>query len=457
MARFISLPLMLFGLLCQLSAQLDPNDPNELLRRAIAQVRNRLVRLSNYVCTQTTDRIVLPGRPGCYGGPPPDRFRLSQSDRVRVDVLSTSSGELYSWPGENRFYSQDPFQLVGLLPLSTGGFSGLLRSVFGNDNAFLYAGEVTENGRKLRQFSFRVPRESSQYWFGTRSHDWRTVAFGGTFLLDPETADLVRLVVNVSESPEATGACQATTTLSYGRTPVNEWQSVLPASALFELFTTLGLEVRNSSAYSGCHEFAAQSTVRFEAPDTGLRPVEKAPERPALALPEGVPFRIVFTQDIKFRTVAAGDTIAARLATPIVDQSGHVLVPADAPVVTRILNAEFFRIQRDGRPVLMGTLIFRLESLAIAGAMHPFVATTAQQIEDCDPLPGEPPKRVSSTVTTWVHDGDVASLLLAPNTASLMICRVRPDFVLKAGKQSKWKTGGTGPTPGCLTGASRCK
>jgi hypothetical protein len=283
LARFISLPLMLFGLLCQLSAQLDPNDPNELLRRAIAQVRNRLVRLSNYVCTQTTDRIVLPGRPGCYGGPPPDRFRLSQSDRVRVDVLSTSSGELYSWPGENRFYSPDPFQLVGLLPLSTGGFSGLLRSVFGNDNAFLYAGEVTENGRKLRQFSFRVPRESSQYWCGTRSHDWRTVAFRGTFLLDPETADLVRLVVNVSESPEATGACQATTTLSYGRTPVNELQSLLPASALFELFTTLGLEVRNSSAYSGCHEFEAQSTVRFEAPDAGLRPVEKAPERPALA------------------------------------------------------------------------------------------------------------------------------------------------------------------------------
>jgi len=113
-------------------------------------------------------------------------------------------------------------QLVRIRPLSTGGFSGLLRSIFGNSNVFPYLGEVDEHGRKLREYSFRVPRERSEYWFGTGGDDRQLAACDGTFLLDPETADLVRLVVKSSEPPQVSGACQATTTLNYSRTRVND-------------------------------------------------------------------------------------------------------------------------------------------------------------------------------------------------------------------------------------------
>ncbi len=453
MPRVISLPLLLFGFLFPLHAQ---PDQDELLRRAIAQVRDTVDRLPRYVCTQTIDRVELytSADRTCDWWPPPDSFRASYSERVRVDVLSTAGGELYSWAGEDQFHNQDLFQLVHTRRLSTGGFSGLLRSIFGNDNAFSSDGEVTERGRKLRQYSFRVPREKSEYWFGTGA-ERRIVDCEGSFLLDPETANLVRLEVKPSEPPQVTGVCQATTTLNYGRTRVNDSDFLLPTSSLFEFVTTRGEEDRNSSAYSNCHEFLAESTLRFEPPKPGQQPSTKAPDQGTLASPEGLPFRVVFTQDIAFRTAAAGDTFAAKLATSIRDASGRVLVPAGTPVFARILDADLWRGRgRDGI-VLGAHLIFRLESMTMAGTKRPFVATAAQRVESSDPINVDSP--TNRNVPGWIRQPDLVGLVLAPNTAILEFYGVRPNFVLKAGKQSKWRTGGTGPTPGCLSGASPCE
>jgi hypothetical protein len=452
----IGFPLLLLGFLFPLHAQ---SGPDELLRRAIAQVRDTVDRLPRYVCTQTIDRVSLwiahQNAPLCDWWPPSDQLRISQSDRLSVDVLSTAAGETYSWAGENQFHNQDLLQLVRIRPVSTGGFSGLLRSIFGNDNAFSSDGEVTEKGRKLRQYSFRVPREKSEYWFGTGA-ERRIVACEGSFLLDPETANLVRLEVKSSEPPQVTGVCQATTTLNYGRTRVNDSEFLLPTSSLFEFVTTRGEEDRNSSAYSNCHEFLAESTLRFEPPKPGQQPSTKAPDQGTLALPEGLPFRVVFTQDIAFRTAAAGDTFAAKLATSIRDASGRVLVPAGTPVVARILDADLWRGRgRDGGILLGAHLIFRLESMTMAGTKRPFVATAAQRVESSDPINADSP--TNKNVPASIRQPNVGGLLLAPNTAILEFYGVRPNFVLKAGKQSKWRTGGTGPTPGCLSGASRCE
>jgi hypothetical protein len=54
-------------------------------------------------------------------------------------------------------------------------------------------------------------------------------------------------------------------------------------------------------------------------------------------------------------------------------------------------------------------------------------------------------------------DPNVAPLVYAPNTAILKFYGGPRDFVLRAGTQSKWKTGGTGPTEGCLNGTDLCR
>src|ERR1035441_2953510 len=193
MLRTLGLPLLLCSLLLPMRAQPDPDD---VLQRAIAGVRETINRLPNYLCTQTTERSETWGRPRvvtagskneavCDLSLQPDPDRRPQTDRVRVDVLFTSTGERYSWAGENRFQSQELLSLVPIRAISSGGFSGFLRSIFATGNTFSYLGEAIDGGRKLPAYSFRVPRGKSEYWFGTGS-DRRVVAFEGTFLLDPE-------------------------------------------------------------------------------------------------------------------------------------------------------------------------------------------------------------------------------------------------------------------------------
>jgi len=125
-------------------------------------------------------------------------------------------------------------------------------------------------------------------------------------------------------------------------------------------------------------------------------------------------------------------------------------VPAGTPITARIVEHDSTHAQAKEGIVLMVHLIFRIETMTVAGTTYRFVATTAQAIESADPFD-------RSAVSGYLRDPTVGGLLLSPNTALLKFYGVKSDFVLKAGHQSKWTTGGTGPTSGCLSGANRCK
>ena len=471
-------PLLLFALSFPLRAQ---PDPVALLQRAVVRVRQTLDRLPDYVCRQTVDRsetwmgrIAIQsrlGKPdkdvvqedGCDWFVPPQPSQRTVTGRLRVDVVLTNEGERYSWAGESRFENKEMLELAPLRENSSGAFGGLLRSIFAVDTAFDYRGETMEQGRALRVYAFRVPRERSEYWFGTGSSR-HLVACEGTFLLDPETADLVTLIVRSSDPPALSGACRARTTVHYTREEVNGSDILLPSQSLFEFVGSFQSEVaRNSSVYSDCRPRGG-GTVGLNAPVGGAKPGAGTQDLPALSLPEGLPFRIVFTEAISKNSVAAGDTIAAKLGTPIEDSSKHVLVPAGTTVVARILDVN---IGHGGKPrpdwqgdtqepygrryetaLFMG-LIFRLESILIGGAPHSFAATTAQRVvlgdDDND----------NGLVAEARHPDD-GPLMLAPNVAFIQLYDIPDNFALKAGKVSKWRTGGTDPTLDCLT-AGKCK
>lgn len=458
-----SVPFLLFALSVPLSAQ---SDPGALLERAVARVRQTLDRLPDYVCTQTTDRsetwggrIAIQSRPvkldknvvredGCdWFVPqyvPSPQKEGTVSGRLRADVVLTNEGERYSWPGERPFENKEMLELAPLRENSSGAFGGILRSIFATDtSSFDYRGEALDQGRALRAYGFRVPREKSEYWFGTGSNR-HVVAFEGTFLLDPDTAGLVTLTVKPSEPPALSGACRARTTIRYSRAEVNGADILLPTQSLFEFVGSFQSELaRNSSVYSDCR-------LR----DGGA--VAPAQDLPALKLPEGLPFQVVFTAEISKNSVAAGDTIPAKLRTPIQDASKRVLVPAGTPVAARILDVNIAHGDKEkpyGRGyemVLVMGVIFRLESILVDGAPHSFVATAAQRIAVGDPAADE-------DVAPEAHRPDDPVLMFAPNVALIQLYDIAPNFVLKAGKVSKWVTGGTGPTLDCLTAGKNCK
>jgi hypothetical protein len=75
---------------------------------------------------------------------------------------------------------------------------------------------IVVDGRNLMEYSFQVLKSDSHYRVKL-DNSWVTIAFSGTFQVDRETDDLVRMTVETGELPIATGQCQATTAMEANR------------------------------------------------------------------------------------------------------------------------------------------------------------------------------------------------------------------------------------------------
>jgi hypothetical protein len=216
--------LIFCGVIVCLHAQPEPGD---LLQRVTRKVSETVGRLPKYMCTQTIDRSQYEPAAGTAGhscdtpagadalGDVALSFekhkplRLTTSDRLRLDVAVSAGSEMYSWVGESRFEDRSLFQLVRNGALSTGSFASFLMVIFRDDEAsFSYKGEITEAGRQLADFEFRVPVQSSHYIY-TGAGNRVTTGYYGDIFVDPKTADLIRLVVHTEGLPPETGSCEA--------------------------------------------------------------------------------------------------------------------------------------------------------------------------------------------------------------------------------------------------------
>lgn len=369
------------------------DDPQELLLRVRTKLNETIGRLPKYMCTLTVDRSQYQVS-GIHGSPSCDALlaekekghlkpRLFETDRLRLDVaISDSANEIYSWVGEDRFDDRDLFQIVHSGALQTGSYSTFLSSIFrGTAAGFSYNGDIVVDGRRLVEFGFEIPREKSNYVFG----NWRdhvTTAYGGTFLVDPKTADLTRLVVRTSQLPADVGSCQATTTMDYNRVRLNDLDFLLPRQTQLDIVNTNGDELQNRTAYSACHEFLGESTLKFDEPLAAADAATPAPAKP-FALPPGIPFTVAFTQSIDPIAAAAGDRVKGKLTRAIRDPESHILVPEGSEVTARIVKLQHFY----GPPssFLLG---IKLESVNAGRASHPLMAAASSSVRRFEKQPG---------------------------------------------------------------------
>jgi len=175
-------------------------------------------------------------------------------------------------------------------------------------------------------------------------------------------------------------------------------------------------------------EFVGESKVTFgrpgAVPATGNEPLRE----PARALPDGLPFQLILTQDIPTATAAAGDRISAELVTAIKDKSHHVLVPAGTSVQGRILRIHYDYL---GTPAV--TILFRLETVEVGGSALPFRGTVESKVQNFDRWRGE--------LLRNVETGDPEDLLSERGVAKLKFWGVPRDYVVKSGMESNWVTG----------------
>jgi hypothetical protein len=331
---------------------------------------------------------------------------------------------MYSWVGESRFEDRSLFQLVRTGALSTGSFVSFLMVVFRDDEAsFSYKGETAEAGRQLAEFEFRVPVQSSHYTYGGAGTRVTTGYFGSIFV-DPKTAELVRLAVHTEGLPPETGSCEASTTLDYSRVRLNGADFLLPNRAHLHILDADGMELENSTAYSGCHEFLGESTLRFEAAPEADAP---AAGKTAAAgeLPGGLPFMIALSSNIDVSAAAAGDKVSAKLTAAISGPQGQILVPKGAAVTARIVQIRRFYVPE---PSLR--LVLKLETVDIAGTPRPLAAAPDSRSPPSNNAKGTLQRRYNP-VTLDNQD---------PQAAVFQFWNTKGNFVQSSGFESKWLT-----------------
>ena len=188
--------------------------------------------------------------------------------------------------------------------------------------------------------------------------------YSGSLLVDPQTSDLVRLVVRTEELPPETETCEVDTTLDYGKVQLSSGIFFLPSSTTQRFFSRNGEESENVYTFSSRRDFQAESSIDF-----GDHPRERSiqTDRPAPSPPwvPGLPVAIDVIDTIDSAAAAAGDFIHGRIAQTIRDRKGNTLVPRGASVTGRLMRVEV------RYPSPQVTIALRWEMLDLGGRAVP--------------------------------------------------------------------------------------
>jgi len=426
--------IVVYGLALGWGARAQPS-PSGLLQEVTRKVLDTVDRLPNYMCTQTIDRYQYePARAstGQSCEPAVNRpLHLATSDRLRLDVAASGYHEIYSWVGESHFEDRSLFDLVGNGALSTGSFSSFLAVVFRIDNpGFSYKGPVTEDGRRLEEYEFRVPQPMSHYIFGGGGVHVNA-GYSGSILVDPATADLARLEVQTDLLPPETGSCRTSSVLDYSRMRLNDTDFLLPNRTELRIFDANGKELKNITVYTGCHEFLGESTLHFGSEPEPGGAAGHAASASAAEWPAGLPFEIALTQSIDPATAAAGDRVTARMADAIRDRQRRILAPKGAAVTLRILEIRRFYAPE---PILWVTL--KPETVETGGAPRALRAEPDTWLRPLNSSNGIQRRR--DIITRVLIDAQ------DPQAGVFQFWNIRPGYSVPSGFGSRWVTAAAG-------------
>jgi hypothetical protein len=352
-------------------------DAVEVLARFGEMSRGNASHIPNYTCVETIERQYYRAR---FAAPPHDcddlaaarkkrgyKLTLESADRLRLDVRAGLTAEMYSWPGADRFEDRELWDIIGYGPSASGPFAASLREVVqGDATDFSFVEETEAGGRKLFQYSFRVPAVKSHYFIYLPNGAIAT-AWDGTLLLDPETSELARMTTRTSELPPEASACELTTTSDYGLVKLGGREFPLSRETRQRFIDRSGDEVESIVTFSAFRAYQAESKVSFGAAP-GAAPAEpaKAVPAPRLDLPAGLPVTIELTSGIDSATSAGGDRFTGRLAKPVLDERKRILAPEGAAVAGRLIKVAVHM-----QPPEVA-IVLNVETVQIDGAEVPF-------------------------------------------------------------------------------------
>jgi hypothetical protein len=322
-------PLLLLAIFAAALPAQDPSDAAWQLTLRLAQVkrqvRTALASQPDYTCLATYDRYRwIPNAP-----------TERKVDTVRVEVAYLGGHELYSWPGEGKFSDVPLTQMVAVGLVSDGDFAVHAHNIFvAGMGTEKFAGEEQRNGRKLWRWNYAISSYSSG-WTVQHSGVHQTVGSEGSYWIDSETLDLVRMDTHATDFMSSFPLKSVVSTVNYARVRIGEQEALLPVEAELHTVTKEGTESRNLTRYSNCRQYAGQSTISFgEVPEV-VAPVAAQAKRSDEGLPAGLTLKIRLAADLILAQGAVGTLVEGTLDAPL-RHGGKELAPKGAAVRGRV-------------------------------------------------------------------------------------------------------------------------
>jgi hypothetical protein len=352
-------------------------DAQQVLDLARAKVLHTTRNLPRYTCQETIEREYLQpskiypqNKEVCPGAQRVDLIRAA-TDRIRLEVAISEGREINAWPGASRFDSRSADELITSGPISTGAFGTLLMGVFDNAGARIaFAGEKTLEGRRLFRYRFSVPLSASHYQVKMTGGIWWNTPYSGEFEIAVDSADLERLTEDTATLSVDSGMCRAETAIDYHYEKVGDGGFLIPQQARLRTSRPDGSATLSTTTFSACHQYTAESTLRFDDGEVPSEQGAKAAAKAGAAFAGGLEIALKLAAPIDSDAAAAGDIVWATIAKPVVNpKSKEVVAPAGVKVRGRIVTARHYWSDQRGFD-----LALEFDRYEMNGVTAPFAA-----------------------------------------------------------------------------------
>ncbi len=234
------------------------------LSRVKRHARENFQHLPDYVCRETVDRFAK--RP---------RARATEKlDTLQFEVALVGGREMLAAPGAGRFEDAEPFSHVREGTFAYGSFASTVSNLFVHDNARITRWrEEKDLFRAALAYDFEISEFMSGYEVRSGFLSANT-GLAGTFWVDRETMDLLRIEEHAVAIPEYIGLSDVDTTTDFARVRIGAANVLLPQSADMVIRDLNGGETRNVTRFSACRAYTSESVIHYDTP------VETAPPPP---------------------------------------------------------------------------------------------------------------------------------------------------------------------------------
>jgi hypothetical protein len=265
--------------------------------------------------------------------------------------------------------------------MGNGIFGPYLKDILLSDSvASKYKGEEEKAGRRQARYDYRIPLLVSGQVIQTAEGSGK-VALYGSFWVDPQTYDVTRLEMAADEFPPTLPVTEMTTSIDYAPTLLSSGEMVLlPQAAEVRLVMLSGEANHNRIAFTQCRAFEADSTIHFDATDSGNQPARfgvASVDDTLRPLPGGLQIPVKLHSRI-LGDMPVGALIEGAVASDVTAKH-TVVVPAGSPVRGRIR-----RLERYTEPFPYFIIALEFTEVQAEGIRRLFYA----DLLDSDPAPG---------------------------------------------------------------------